>query len=202
MKRLILAASAVGLVGLTLAFGLTMVRGQVVHGTGEDMPALAVGAVAGPPEEPCVFPSLTELTELAGVSDLVVAGTVQGRAQVFTYSGINQPFTRYVIRVRSVLRGPAVSGVLTLEEAGGVVQPILNPGPQVVFLQRVQHSDGLTTYFVENGLGGIFLTRASGMTRECPHGVARASEFVSNGESEVAFGDQVRQLTATTPPHK
>jgi hypothetical protein len=82
------------------------------------------------------------------------------------------------------------------------VQPILNPGPQVVFLQRAQPSDGLTTFFVENGLRGIFLTRAGGMTRECPHGVAKASEFVSNGESEVAFGNQVRQLTPTPPSHK
>jgi hypothetical protein len=100
--------------GLTLAFGLTMVQGQSLRGTGADTAPRAMGAAAGPPQEPCVFPSVTELTDLAGASDLVLAGTVEGPAQVITYAGINQPFTRYALRIRSVLRGPAVSGVLTI----------------------------------------------------------------------------------------
>jgi hypothetical protein len=193
LKRLLLLAGATGLIGLTVAFSQT---------TSPSRPAAF--ALGGPPRLACAFPTQSELADLAGASDLVVAATVEGRPQVVTYAGINQPFTRYALRVRSVLRGANASGVLTVEEVGGVVTPILQPGPQVVFLQKVQRSDGLTTYFVVDGLNGTFLTRAAGMTRECPHGAAPSTFVVGHGAdaSEATFGREVRELRPTPPPHK
>jgi len=193
LKRLLLLIGAAGLVGLTLAFSQPTSRSRP--------PAFAL---SGPPQVACAFPTQSELADLAGASDLVIAGTVEGRPQVVTYAGINQPFTRYALRVRSVLRGANVSGVLTVEEAGGVITPILQPGPQVVFLQKAQRTEGLTTYFVVNGLNGTFLTRADGMTRECPHAAA-ASTFVTGHGAEAGeptFGNEIRALTPTPPPHK
>lgn len=204
MRRLAILASVLGLTGLTVACGRAMTPQSASSATATPTRVAPYETVnvAGLPQLPCVFPSAADLSVLAGISDLVVAGNAEGGAQVVTYPGINQPFTRYAFRVRSVLRGPLVSGVLTIEEAGGVVQPLLIPGPQVAFLDKVQHPDGLTTYYIVLGSRGTFLTRAGGMTMECPHGVARPSDFVSDGESETAFADRVRQLTPTYPPHK
>jgi hypothetical protein len=180
---------------LTTACGHTAASGTSTLTTAQSVSKVQYGAGSVPPELPCVFPSTTELAELAGASDIVVAGTVLGGVKVITYPGTNnQPFTQYELRVRSVLRGPTVSGVLTIVEAGGVVQPLLIPGPQVAFLDKVQYPDGLTTFYVANGLRGTFLTRASGMTMECAHGVERPSDFVSSGVDEATFSDQVRQL--------
>jgi hypothetical protein len=184
-----------GLIGSTAACGHTAASGTTTLTTAQSISKVQYGAGSVPPELPCVFPSTTELAELAGASDIVVAGTVLAGVQVITYPGTNnQPFTRYALRVRSVLRGPTASGLLTIVEAGGVVQPLLIPGPQVAFLDKVQPPDGLTTYYVVNGPRGTFLTRASGMTMECPHGVERPSDFVSSGLDEATFSDQVRQL--------
>jgi hypothetical protein len=189
---------------LTVAFGRATTPRPASSATASPTSVAQYGivTVAGPPQLPCIFPSNADLSDLAGASDLVVAGTAEGGAQVVTYPGINQPFTRYVFLVRSVLRGPTVSGVLTIEEAGGVVQPLLTPGPQVAFLYKVQHPDGLTTYFIVNGWRGTFLTLAGGMTMQCRHGVTRPSDFVSDGESETAFSARVQQLTPTPRRHK
>jgi len=191
VKRLVVLVGVFGLIGSTAACGHT-----TISATATPTPLAQDGsvAVAGPAQLPCVFPSTTQLQDLAGYTDTVVAGTVEGGAQVVSYPGINQPFTRYALRVRSVLRGPVVSGVLTLEDAGGVVQPLFNPGPQVIFLDKVQHADGLTTYYAVGGTRGIFLTRPGGMTMECPHGVQRPSDFVTSGVDEATFSGQVRQL--------
>jgi len=148
---------------------------------------------------PCIFPTTAQLAELAGFSDLVVVGTVEGAAQVVTPPGIKQQFTRYTLQVSSVLRGPSASGVLTIMESGGVVHPILSPGPQIVFL--FSDGPGTGTYTVTDGFAGIFLTRSTGMTRECPHG-ANPSVFVSDGSSEAAFSAEIQGLTPTRPPHK
>jgi hypothetical protein len=148
----------------------------------------------------CVFPDVAYLAAIAGESDLVVAGTVEGAPEVvYPVPGIEQPFTRYALRVRSVLRGSAVTGDLTIMEAGGVVKPILKPGSQIVFL--FSDGPGSGTYTVSEGLNGIFLPRASGMTRECPHGL-NPSVFVSDGSSEAAFSAEIQGLTPTRPPHK
>jgi hypothetical protein len=147
---------------------------------------------------PCVFSDATYLSQALGESDLVVAGTVEGAPQV-VYPVPGQLFTQYALRVRSVLHGPATSGVLTIQERGGEVRPALKPGPQIVFL----HSDGpgSGTYTVTDGLNGIYLTRASGMTRECPHG-PKPSVFVDSGTSEAAFSAEIQGLTPTHPPHR
>jgi hypothetical protein len=146
---------------------------------------------------PCVFPDATYLSQALGESDLVVAGTVEGASEV-VYPVPGQLFTQYALRVRSVLHGPATSGVLTIMERGGEVKPALKPGPQIVFL----YSDGPgRAYTVTDGLNGIYLTRASGMTRECPHG-PNPSVFVDSGTSEGAFSAEIQGLTPTHPPHR
>jgi hypothetical protein len=190
MKRFILASAAVllGLFALTAAFG---------HAAPKDTALVP----PGPLIRPCVFPGTAELADLAGASDLVVDGTVVGSAQVIHYAGIAQPFTRYMLRVRSVLRGSTPSSVLTIEEAGGVPVPILQPGPQITFLQLAQRTDGLTTYFVVSGLDGTFLIKPTGVTRECPRGQA-ASVYARSPQTEASFSDQVHQLTASMAPHK
>jgi hypothetical protein len=191
MKWLVLATAAalLGLFVLAAAFGHTAA------------PSRAATALAGPPTGPCVFPDAAELTALAGASDLVVNGTVEGKAQVVQYAGISQPLTRYALRVRSVLRGSTLSSVLTIEEAGGVPVPIMQPGPVIAFLTRADRTDGLTTYFLSNGLEGAFLLRPAGVTRECAHFHA-ASTFVVGAQSEADFSDQVRGLTPSAAPHK
>jgi len=182
----------IGFVALTAACG----RPAATHPVVPSLAATVAYAGPQPPEEPCAFPDAAQLAQLAGGSDLVVAGTVEGQPQVVTYPGINHPFTRYALRVRSVLRGSTAESVLTIEESGGVVQPILNPGPQVVFLYK----NGPTMYTVFDGLNATFLTRPNGMTRECPHGVERASDFVTDGSNEATFSNRIRGLTPTKPP--
>lgn len=192
MKRLILASG-------TVLLGLFVLAAAFAHSAPMNRPVL--GALGGPPTGTCVFPDAAELDDLAAGSDLVVNGIVEGQGQVIHYAAIPQPFTRYALHVRSVLRGSASSSVLTVEEAGGVVVPILHPGPVIAFLKEANRTDGLTTYFLTNGLAGVFLLRQAGLTRECPHGQAPSS-FAVSAQSEAQFSDVVSRLEPSAAPHK
>jgi hypothetical protein len=192
MKRLILASG-------TALIGLFVLAAALGHSAPMNRPA--VGTLGGPPIGSCAFPDGAELNDLAAGSDLVVNGIVEGQAQVIHYGGIPQPFTRYVLHVRSVLRGSASSSVLTVEEVGGIVVPILQPGPVIAFLKQANRTDGLTTYFLTNGLAGVFLLRQAGLTRECPHGKAPSS-FVVSAQSDAQFSDVVSRLEPSAAPHK
>jgi hypothetical protein len=173
-------------------------------------PTAAVGAIAGPgpPAQPCIFPEVPDLARLANASDIAAVGTV-GRGQVLHYVGISQAFTRYTLRVQSVLRqkGPSVPNTLIIEEAGGMPVRMMQPGSYVLFLVKSDRTDGLASYFVADGLYGAFPVRAGAVYRECPNyeSPATLAKASGNGQGmlETDFSNEIRDLPALPPPpHK
>lgn len=161
-------------------------------------------ALAGPPHQPCVFPTTQELALLASESDVVAVGSVD-RAQVVHYAGINSAYSRHMLHIQSVLRGTTSSKSLMIEELGGVPVPILQPGLYVVFLVKTSRTDGLKTYFLADGLNGAFPVRAKGVVRECPTFPATVAipEAAGSGVALADFTNEIRNLPALAPPpHK
>jgi hypothetical protein len=161
-------------------------------------------AMAGPPQRPCVFPTRQELAVLASQSDVVAVGSVT-RAQVVHYAGIQSAYSWHTIHVQSVLRGATSSKSLRIEEIGGVPVPILQPGPYVVFLIKSGRTDGVTTYFLADGLNGAFPIRAKGVVRECPTFPATVvmPEATGSGATLADFTNDIRNSPAVAPPpHK
>ena len=141
---------------------------------------------------------------LASQSDVVAVGSVDG-AKVVHYGGINSAFTRHTLHIQSVLRGAFAGKWLTIEEAGGVPVPIMQPGPYVVFLIKTDRTDGLTSYFLTEGLNGAFPLRAKGVVRECPTfpATVQMPEASGSGVALTDFSNEIRDLPAIPrPPHK
>src|ERR1700737_2986482 len=69
VKRLVILAGVFGFIGLTAACGHRPASATATPTTAQSVSKVQYGAVAGPPELPCVFPSTTELAELAGATD-------------------------------------------------------------------------------------------------------------------------------------
>jgi hypothetical protein len=125
------------------------------------------------------------------------------------YAGISSTYTRYTLRVQSVLRQKAsgTPSTLLIEEVGGVPVPILQPGAYVVFLVKTARTDTLTTYFVADGLNGAFSLRSAAVYRECANYQSPANLIEASGRgqgmSQADFSNQVRALPAMAgPPHK
>lgn len=141
---------------------------------------------------------------LASDSDVVAVGSVDS-GQVVHYAGINSAYTRHKLHIQSILRGTSTGKSLTIEELGGVPVPIMQPGQYVVFLVKTNRTDGLTSYFLAEGLDGAFPVRAKGVARECPMFPASVQipEAPGSGVPLTDFIDEIRNLPAVArPPHK
>lgn len=160
--------------------------------------------MAGPVRGPCIFPNSEQLALLASESDVVAVGSVDS-ARVVHYAGINSAYTRNRFHVQSVLRGTFAGKSLTIEEIGGMPVPIMQPSQYVVFLVKTNRTDGLTSYFLAEGLDGAFPVRAKGVVRECPTFPASVHmpEAPGSGVPLTDFSDEIRNLPALPPPpHK
>jgi hypothetical protein len=210
MKRSVLTGAIA--LSLICLFAVTALRDNPRVESSFNKPLVQSNIAIAPPEpptQPCTFPDTNELASLVAGSDLIAIGVVEGSAQVVHYAGRSSTYTRYTLRVTSVMKqsGTTAPRSILIEELGGVPDPILRPGPYLLFLAESSGTDGISRYFIYSGLYGAFPIRAGGVYRQCPNYRSPASprEATGGGQgmAEADFIDEVRTVPpSTTGPTK